>query len=143
MSNLALMIFSSVRLVTSVCPFSCGCPGDENWFLIPRLEQKSLKPWLSNCCSLSDIIIRGIPNLQIMVLHTKLWILASVIVANASALTHFVKYLIATSPVLYLGAMGQRCRFPIVQMVKGRLSSSISRLEGVGHSQTSGTCRTS
>ena len=42
-SSLALMILSSVQLVTSVCPFACGCPGDDNWFLIPRPKQKSLK----------------------------------------------------------------------------------------------------
>ena len=43
-SNLVLMILISVRFVTSVCSFAYGCHGDENWFLIPRLEQKSLKP---------------------------------------------------------------------------------------------------
>ena len=45
-SILVLIILSSVRLVTSVFPFACRCPGVENWFLIPRLEQKSLKPLL-------------------------------------------------------------------------------------------------
>ena len=90
-SNLALIILSSVRLVTSFCPFAYGCPGDKNWFLIPKPEQKSLKLWLSNCRPLSDMIIRGIPNLQIMFFHTKFWILTSVMVAIASASTHFVK----------------------------------------------------
>ena len=43
-SNLALMILSSVQFVTSICLFACGCLRDENWFLIPKLKQKSLKP---------------------------------------------------------------------------------------------------
>ena len=58
---------------------------------MPRFEQKSLKPWLSNYRPLSDIIIIGIPNLQIIFFHTKFQIFASVIVARASASTHFVK----------------------------------------------------
>ena len=85
------MILSSVRFVTFVCPFAYRWFGDENWFLIPRLEQKSLKPWLSNCRPFSDMIVLGIPNLQIMFFHTKFWIFASVMVDNASASTHFVK----------------------------------------------------
>ena len=42
-SNLASIILSSVRFITSVCSLACGCLGDENWFLIPKPEQKSLK----------------------------------------------------------------------------------------------------
>ena len=71
-SNLALMILSSVRFVTFICPFTCDCLGDENQFLIPRPEQKSLKLWLSNCRPLFDMIARGIPNLQIMFFYIKL-----------------------------------------------------------------------
>ena len=88
-SNLALIILSSVRLVTSFYPFAYGCPKDENRFLIPKLKLKSLKFWLSNCHLLSDMIVHRIPNLQIMFFHMKFWILASVMVANASASTHF------------------------------------------------------
>ena len=59
---------------------------------MPRPEQKSLKPWLSNCRPLSDMIVFGILNLQIIIFfYTKLQILASVMVASVSALTHFVK----------------------------------------------------
>ena len=96
-SSLVLIILSSVQFVTSVCPFTWGCPGDENRFLMPRPEQKSLKAWLLNCHPLSKIIISGIPNLQIIFFQTKLWILASVIVDNASASTHLVKQSIVTS----------------------------------------------
>ena len=71
--------------------FTWGCPGEENWFLMPRFEQKSLKPWLSNCCPFSDIIVIGIPNLQIIFFHTKLQIFTLMIVARASASTYFVK----------------------------------------------------
>ena len=46
-SNRALMILSSVQFVIFVCLFACGCLGDENWFLMPKPEQKSLKPCLS------------------------------------------------------------------------------------------------
>ena len=74
----------------SSLPFTHS-PRDDNWFLMQRLEQKSLKPWLSNCLPLSDIIVIGIPNLQIIFFHTKLIIFGSVIVAKASASTHFVK----------------------------------------------------
>ena len=88
-SNLALMILSSVRFVIFVCSFACGCLGVRIGFLIPRLEKKSLKSWLSNCCPLSDTIFCGISNLQIIFFHTKLWIFASVMVDNASAPTHF------------------------------------------------------
>ena len=88
---LVLIILSNVRFVTSVCPFPYGCPGDENWFLMPRPKQKSLKPCLSNCRPLSVMIVLEIPNLQIIFFHTKLLILASVIIARASASTHFVK----------------------------------------------------
>ena len=90
-SNQALIIFCSVRFVTFVCLLACGCPRDENWFLIPNSEQKSLKPWLSNYSPLFDIIVCGIPNLQIMFFHTKFWIFAFMIVGSASALTNFVK----------------------------------------------------
>ena len=96
-SSLVLIILSSVRFVTSVCPFAWGCPSDENWFLMPNPEQKSLKAWLSNYRPLSEIIVSGIPNLQIIFFQTKLWILDSGIVARASALTHLVKQSIAIS----------------------------------------------
>ena len=43
-SNKALMILSIVQFVTSTWPLAWGWPGDENWFLIASLEQKSLKP---------------------------------------------------------------------------------------------------
>ena len=91
------MILSSVRLVTSIYPFDCGCLGDENWFLFPRPEQKFLKLRLLNCRQLSDMIVCGILNLQIMFFHTKLWIFPSIMVANASASTHFMKKSIATN----------------------------------------------
>ena len=89
--SLVLIILSSVRFVTSVCLFAYGCLGDENWFFMPKPEQKSLKPWLSNCRPLSDMIVLEILNLQIIFFHMKLLILALVIVASASASTHFVK----------------------------------------------------
>ena len=90
-SSLVLIILSNVQFVTSVCPFAWRCPGYENWFLMPRPEQKSLKAWLSNCRPLFEMIVSGIPNLQIIFFQTKLWILASVIVDSASASTHLVK----------------------------------------------------
>ena len=49
-SSQTLMIFSNVQFVTFVCPLACGCPRDENWFLIPSPKQKFLKSWLSNYC---------------------------------------------------------------------------------------------
>lgn len=96
-SSQTLMAFSKVRLVTSVCPLAYGCPGDEKWFLISSLVQKYLNAWLSNFLPLSDMIILGMPNLQTMFFHIKLCTFASVIVARASASTHFVKQSIATS----------------------------------------------
>ena len=89
--NQVLMIFSGIRFITSVHSLACGCLIDENWFLIPNLEQKSLKSWLSNCRPLFDMIVRGILNLQKMFFHTKFWIFALVMVGSASTSTHFVK----------------------------------------------------
>ena len=63
-SSRVLMIFSNVWLVTFVCPFSWGCPSDENWFLMLRFEQNDLNPWLSNCRLMLEIIL-GMPNLQL------------------------------------------------------------------------------
>ena len=70
-SNRALMILSRARFVTFVWPLAWGWPGDENQFLIPNPEQKSLKPQLSNCHPLFDMIFRDIPNRQTIFFHTK------------------------------------------------------------------------
>ena len=40
----ALMIFSNVQFVTSVCPLAWGCPRDEYLFLMLRLKQNNLNP---------------------------------------------------------------------------------------------------
>ena len=61
-SNQALMILISVQFVTFVCLFAFGCLGDENWFLMPKLEQKSLKP----CSSLPSIcLLVGVLGMRI------------------------------------------------------------------------------
>ena len=71
LSNRTLRIFNNVRFITSIYLFACGCPRDENWFLILSFEQKFLKSWLSNWHPLFDIIVISIPNLHTMFLHTK------------------------------------------------------------------------
>ena len=119
-SNLALMILSGVWFVTFVCSFVCGCLGDENQFLIPRLKQKSLKLWLSNYYLLFDTIVRGVPNLQIMFFHTKLWIFALMMVDNASASTHFVKQSIMTNKIFTcLLPQGNRPKMSILHCANG------------------------
>ena len=40
LTSRALMIFSNVQFITSICPLAWGCPGEENLFLMPRFEQK-------------------------------------------------------------------------------------------------------
>jgi len=82
------MIFSNILFVTFVFPLASGCPSEENGFLIPSSEQKLLNSWLS---PLSEMIVLGMPNLQIMFFHTKFQILALVIVDKASASTYLVK----------------------------------------------------
>ena len=58
---------------------------------MPSSKQKSLNASLLNCLPLSETSTLGIPYLQIMFLHMKLQMFFSVIVARASASTHFVK----------------------------------------------------
>ena len=53
--------------------------------------QNFLNLGLSDYFSLSDIMTRGTPNLQMMFFHTKLVILASVIVVTGFVSTYFVK----------------------------------------------------
>ena len=85
------MILSKDRFVTSTCPLACGWAGQEQWFLIPNCEQKSQNDLLSNCFPLSETKTLGMPNLHMMHLQTKLRMFFSVMVARASASTHFVK----------------------------------------------------
>ena len=69
--------------------------------LIPNSKQKSLNALLSNYFPLSETSTLGIPYLQIMFLQTKLRMFFSVIVAKASASTHFVKYLMPVELQLF------------------------------------------
>ena len=96
-TNRALMIFSNVRFVTSACLSAWGCPKDEYLFFMLGLEQNNLNPWLLNWQLLSEMIVYGISNLQTIFFHTKLRTFTFVIVASASASTHFVKQSITTS----------------------------------------------
>ena len=58
---------------------------------MPSSEQKFLKALLSNCFPLSEMSTLGIPNLHMMLFHTKARMFFSVIVARGSASTHYVK----------------------------------------------------
>ena len=62
-SRQTLMIFSNIRFVTFVYLLAYGCPGEENWFLIPSSEQKLLNSWLWNWRPLFEMIVLGMPNL--------------------------------------------------------------------------------
>ncbi|CAL2246182.1 unnamed protein product [Prunus armeniaca] len=75
----------------------CGCAGDAKKMLILNREHKCQKQEQSNCLPLSVMIAFGRPKWQMMFFHTKCSILAAVIVAKASALTHFVKLFTATT----------------------------------------------
>ena len=58
---------------------------------MPYSWQKLLKKLESNCVPLSEMRVRGIPNLVMMFLHTKFFVSNSVMEDNGSASTHFVK----------------------------------------------------
>ena len=59
--------------------------------MIFNCEQKSRNESLSNCFPLSKTKTLGIPNLHMMDFQTKFLTFLSVMVAKASASTHFVK----------------------------------------------------
>ena len=96
-SSRVLMILSRDRFVTSTCLLACGWAGEEQWFLILNCEQKSQNELLSNYFPLSETKTLGMPNLHMMHLQTKLCMFFFVIVARASASTHFVKQSMPTT----------------------------------------------
>jgi hypothetical protein len=59
-------------------------------------KQKSLKSWLSNYLSLSTVSSDGTPNRQTMFCQKNFWAVFDVIVDNALASIHLVKYSTAT-----------------------------------------------
>ena len=146
-SSLALIILSTIWFVTSLCPFTSRCPKDENWFLMPRRLNKT--PWRLGYQTTSRYLIWSSLESQTCKLYSSTrnsgfllqwWLLVPLL---RPTLWSNQYQLVGIIPVIYLGAVGRRCRFLIAQMAMGMLSSSVSLLEVAGRSQTFGTCHTS
>jgi hypothetical protein len=54
--------------------------------------QNSLKSWLSNCLSLSNVSSDGTPKRQIMFCQKNFLVVFAIIMETALASIHFVKY---------------------------------------------------
>ena len=96
-SSLFFSVVSGVLFVASACPLLRGQRGVEYRFLIFSSKQKVLKAMLSNCGPLSTIIACRILNRKTMFFQNNVETSLSLMLAQASASTHLLKQLVATS----------------------------------------------
>ena len=115
----------------STWPLLYGWQTEEGFMVIYRLEQnyEILSPF--SCAPLSMMIRWGIPNWQIMFSHRNFSTLFWVIVATASASTHFVKYSQATIKNFFCAlASGKGSRISSPHRTNGQGATKLESCSG-------------